>query len=193
MPCHLWRIVTTDTHGTGHRTRRQQIGKQGVERRHGGRRDGQPDGCSGKDLSMGTRRHVQGTGPAGAVLVWTCSVFSAEHPDAYFCNACFPRATSTLAPFFERLADGVLDHRETYRFGVIEQFSSNWKLSRMACVDRNVLRLAVLRLLFCGDIPAKVSINEAIDVGKKFGLRRIRMPLSTAFWTVSPTPSTGKN
>jgi N utilization substance protein B len=39
----------------------------------------------------------------------------------------------------------------------------------MSGVDRNVLRLAVFEMLYCGDIPAKVSINEAIDVGKKFG------------------------
>ena len=39
----------------------------------------------------------------------------------------------------------------------------------MACVDRNVLRLAVFELLYCSDIPAKVSINEAIDIAKKFG------------------------
>jgi N utilization substance protein B len=39
----------------------------------------------------------------------------------------------------------------------------------MSCVDRNVLRIAVFELLFCADIPPKVSINEAIDVGKRFG------------------------
>ena len=39
----------------------------------------------------------------------------------------------------------------------------------MTCVDRNVLRVAVFEMLFCPDIPPKVSINEAIDVGKKFG------------------------
>ena len=39
----------------------------------------------------------------------------------------------------------------------------------MACVDRNIMRIAVYELLYCQDIPSKVSINEAIDVGKKFG------------------------
>ena len=39
----------------------------------------------------------------------------------------------------------------------------------MACVDRNVMRVAVFEMLFCPDIPPKVSINEAIDVAKKFG------------------------
>ncbi|MDD4463608.1 MAG: transcription antitermination factor NusB, partial [Desulfobacterales bacterium] len=52
---------------------------------------------------------------------------------------------------------------------LIEHFSSNWKISRMSCVDRNIMRMAVYELLFCTEIPPKVSINEAIDVGKRFG------------------------
>ena len=39
----------------------------------------------------------------------------------------------------------------------------------MSCVDRNAMRIAVYEMLFCSDIPIKVSINEAIDVGKKYG------------------------
>ena len=39
----------------------------------------------------------------------------------------------------------------------------------MSCVDRNIMRIAVYELLFCEDIPPKVSINEAVDIGKKFG------------------------
>ena len=39
----------------------------------------------------------------------------------------------------------------------------------MACVDRNILRMAVYEILYCADIPPKVSINEAVDIGKKYG------------------------
>ena len=39
----------------------------------------------------------------------------------------------------------------------------------MSCVDRNVMRVAVYEMLYCDDIPPKVSINEAVDIGKKFG------------------------
>lgn len=70
--------------------------------------------------------------------------------------------------FFEKIMRGVL----TYRHQInrhIERFSSHWKISRMSCVDRNIMRVAVYEMLFCEDIPAKVSINEAIDIGKKFG------------------------
>ncbi len=51
----------------------------------------------------------------------------------------------------------------------IESASNNWKLSRMSCVDRNVMRIAIYELYFRDDIPSKVAINEAIDVGKKYG------------------------
>ncbi|WP_319523157.1 transcription antitermination factor NusB [uncultured Desulfosarcina sp.] len=89
-----------------------------------------------------------------------------EDPVGRFCE-CFSQEQPT-EPFFHRLVDGVRENRATID-AVIERFSSNWKISRMSCVDRNVLRIAVFELLFCTDIPPKVSINEAIDVGKRFG------------------------
>jgi len=71
-------------------------------------------------------------------------------------------------PFFIDLVTGVVETRgEIDR--MIERFSNNWKISRMSCVDRNIMRIAVYELLFCRDIPPKVSINEAIDIGKKYG------------------------
>ncbi|MBT9438682.1 MAG: transcription antitermination factor NusB [Desulfobacterales bacterium] len=71
-------------------------------------------------------------------------------------------------PFFLELINGVIKALPEID-SVIERFSSNWKISRMSIVDRNIMRLAVYEMLFCGDIPSKVSINEAIDIGKKFG------------------------
>jgi len=44
-----------------------------------------------------------------------------------------------------------------------------WQLSRLSLVDKNILRLAVYQLKFCPDVPAKVVINEAIELAKKFG------------------------
>ncbi|QTA79501.1 Transcription antitermination protein [Desulfonema limicola] len=71
-------------------------------------------------------------------------------------------------PFFLALAKGVMENiLQIDR--IIERFSSNWKISRMPCVDRNIMRTAVYEMMFCRDIPIKVSINEAIDIGKKFG------------------------
>jgi N utilization substance protein B len=53
--------------------------------------------------------------------------------------------------------------------GLIEVQSKNWKLSRMSRVDRNILRIAVFEFTSCPDIPPKVSIDEAIEIAKKFG------------------------
>lgn len=52
---------------------------------------------------------------------------------------------------------------------LISRVSENWKLDRMSVVDRNILRIAVYEMLYRGDIPVKVSINEAIELAKKFG------------------------
>ncbi|MEA3485432.1 MAG: transcription antitermination factor NusB, partial [Candidatus Aerophobetes bacterium] len=52
----------------------------------------------------------------------------------------------------------------------IEKYAKNWTLERMTIVDRNVLRLAIYELLFLKDIPSAVSINEAIDIAKRYGI-----------------------
>lgn len=70
--------------------------------------------------------------------------------------------------FFLELVNGVIREHEQIDT-TIERFSNNWKLSRMSCVDRNILRIAVFEMLNCGNIPDKVSINEAINIGKKYG------------------------
>ena len=67
----------------------------------------------------------------------------------------------------EGMVRGVAEHRRRVD-AAVEAASSNWRLDRMARVDRNVLRLAVYELL-CTDVPVKVVINEAIELGKKFG------------------------
>ena len=67
----------------------------------------------------------------------------------------------------EALVRGVAEHRRAID-DAIEGASSNWRLDRMAKVDRNVLRLAAYELLRT-DVPVKVAINEAIELGKKYG------------------------
>ena len=51
---------------------------------------------------------------------------------------------------------------------LIESFSSNWQLNRISLVDRSNMRLAVYQLLYCPDVPAKVVINEAVELAKEF-------------------------
>jgi N utilization substance protein B len=78
------------------------------------------------------------------------------------------RVSKSVRPFFLRLVEGVKEFQREID-GLIERFSENWKIGRMSRVDRNVLRVAVYELLHCDDIPPKVSINEAIDIAKRFG------------------------
>ena len=51
---------------------------------------------------------------------------------------------------------------------LIRHAAIKWELSRLSCVDRSILRLAVYQLKFCDDIPGKVVINEAIEIAKKY-------------------------
>jgi len=70
--------------------------------------------------------------------------------------------------FLKRLVLGVLKHREELD-RLIERYSENWRLDRIDVIDRNILRMALFELLYCEDIPPKVTINEAIDLGKRYG------------------------
>jgi len=50
----------------------------------------------------------------------------------------------------------------------ISRYATNWRLERMAYVDRNILRMGCYELIFCADIPVKVAINEAVELAKKY-------------------------
>ena len=69
--------------------------------------------------------------------------------------------------FAEDLAAGVRDHLEEID-ALASEYSSHWDLDRMAAVDRNILRLAVYELIYRSDIPPKVTINEFVEIAKKF-------------------------
>ena len=73
-----------------------------------------------------------------------------------------------IRSFSDMISLGVVDHKDAID-EKIQSSSKNWKLSRMAMVDRNILRMAVFELLYLTDIPKRVSINEAIELGKRFG------------------------
>ncbi|WP_321491646.1 transcription antitermination factor NusB [uncultured Desulfobacter sp.] len=72
--------------------------------------------------------------------------------------------------FFQTLVDGVLNNRKKIDT-LLDQCAKNWKISRMPAVDRNIMRIAAFEMLHLSDIPHSVSINEAVDIGKKFGTR----------------------
>ena len=70
--------------------------------------------------------------------------------------------------FAKRIVLGVMEHRQEID-RLIKERSENWRLDRMTIIDRNILRIAIFELLYCGDIPPKVTLNEAIDLGKRYG------------------------
>jgi N utilization substance protein B len=70
--------------------------------------------------------------------------------------------------FAQELVRGVTENREALDQR-IEAASLNWRLPRMPAVDRNILRLGAHEIISRADIPASVSINEAIEVAKRFG------------------------
>ena len=83
-----------------------------------------------------------------------------------FCGHFQPAVS--IGPFFMQLVTGVVELIPRID-SLIEKHSKHWKLDRMSCVDRNIMRIAVFEILRCNDIPPKVSINEAIDIAKKYG------------------------
>jgi len=79
-----------------------------------------------------------------------------------------PQEEKATRVFAERLIEGVtqnLDHIDT----LIKEASTNWRLDRMANVDRNILRLATWELENVAETPLKVVLNEAIELSKRFG------------------------
>lgn len=70
--------------------------------------------------------------------------------------------------FAQELVDGTIAHQDQID-QTIASLAQDWTLSRMANVDRNVMRLATYEILFCPDIPGRVSLNEAIELAKRFG------------------------
>lgn len=70
--------------------------------------------------------------------------------------------------FARRLVSGVVSQRpELDR--LIDQSTENWKLARLAKVEHELLRLAAYEVVFCPDIPVPVSLDEAVEIAKRFG------------------------
>lgn len=70
--------------------------------------------------------------------------------------------------FAEGLVDGVITHADELD-GLLGRYAEHWTVHRMAITDRTVMRIAVYELLYRPDIPARVTLNEAIEIVKLFG------------------------
>jgi N utilization substance protein B len=95
-------------------------------------------------------------GQPGEALQSAWSAAGSEQPD--------PEAQQ----FALSLVEGVRDHLDEID-AMIQTHSHNWRIDRMTRIDRNVLRLGIFELKYLIDIPGKVSINEAVELGKRFG------------------------
>lgn len=63
--------------------------------------------------------------------------------------------------------NGILKNRDMID-EIIGKYSTDWDLERLAVTDRNILRIAIYEMMFCEDIPVSVSINEAVEIAKKY-------------------------
>ncbi len=70
--------------------------------------------------------------------------------------------------YVEKIVNGVREHLTNLDNEVTKQ-SENWRMDRMAIVDRNILRIGVFELQFCDDVPATVTINEMVEIAKEYG------------------------
>ncbi|MGI9243969.1 MAG: transcription antitermination factor NusB [Verrucomicrobiales bacterium] len=115
---------------------------------------------------MGKRRE----GREAAVQFLFCSDINQELTpsdiDGFFST--IRPASPRVREFAKVLATGVCERRAEVDV-VIEENTDNYQLDRISAVDRSILRLAVYEMMFCDDIPNVVSINEAIEVAKRFG------------------------
>lgn len=79
-----------------------------------------------------------------------------------------PESEEVIKEFATQLVKGVKENSKDID-QTISKYATNWQISRMAVIDRNILRIATYELLYLDDIPPKVSINEAVDIAKKYG------------------------
>ena len=170
----IFGVITTDTIEQAVERAGTKAGNKGFDAGIGGDRDGLP---------------AQGPGglrwlPGGARANTPCRRSTTQTSRASACTTrstrcgpgCSTRTASTRpgrprarrSEFAQRLAIGVADDRDGLD-ELIERCSTNWRLVRMPVVDRNILRMAAHELTSRHDIPATVTINEAVELAKKFG------------------------
>ena len=73
--------------------------------------------------------------------------------------------------FAEQLIHAVIDHQEEID-SIIKKKVTNWEFNRIAVIDRVLLRMGICELLYFEDIPPKVSINEAIEIAKRYSTEK---------------------
>lgn len=77
------------------------------------------------------------------------------------------RILEEIKEYSSWLTKGIIEHQQEVD-KLIQSFSKNWRLSRMALVDRNIMRMAVFELLYETNVAPAIIINEAIEIAKKY-------------------------
>ncbi len=114
---------------------------------------------------MGKRRHAREL----AIQVLFHLEFSPGDPDWVFDLICKTfEAQASAIPFSRQLVLGVCENKDRLD-DLIRGASKNWRLERMSRLDRCILRLSTFEIAFLKDVPPKVSIDEALEIGKKYG------------------------
>ena len=90
----------------------------------------------------------------------------AESVDDYWAQE--PNKDEEIITYSKLISEGVRKHLKAID-DKISEYATNWQLSRMAVIDRNILRMGLFELKYTTDIPPKVAINEAVELAKKYG------------------------
>lgn len=113
---------------------------------------------------MGKRRKARGS----ALQILFQLEFDDSVPEKVIDSFWRNRKTSKeIVEYTQFLVTGIISHRERID-RLIQSVSANWRLDRMAIVDRNVLRIAIFEFLYEESVAPAIVINEAIEVAKKF-------------------------
>ncbi len=115
------------------------------------------------DLIMGTRRTAREYGLQilfqwdvhGHTIYWLEEFWAQRH------------VSPEIRAFTDRLVQGVMEHEKELD-DMMGAHAAHWSVSRMPIVDRNILRLGLYELLWVPEVPAKVTVNEAIELAKAF-------------------------
>jgi transcription antitermination protein NusB len=114
---------------------------------------------------MGKRRRAR---EAALKLLYALEVAQAGVQEVLTSQWAAPMIPHDGRPFVTALVTGVRQHCAEIDV-LIRTWSENWSLARIGVVERNILRLAIYELLFMPDIPPNVTINEAVEVAKRYG------------------------
>lgn len=101
-------------------------------------------------------------------ILYQIDISSVDHQSAYQNYLTNYPQKQEVIDFTRMLIEGVKKNLQELD-SLIKKYVKNWEIDRMAVIDRNILRIACFEIIFIEEIPPKVSINEAIELAKRFG------------------------